>query len=366
MALPQPRAGLMDIPLYEGGKSRLSGQDRVIKLSSNESALGPSPKAVEAYARVKDSLARYPDGHAADLKAAIEEVHGFDPSQVICGAGSDEILCLIARAYACPGDEIIHTAHGFLMYGIYARSVGATPVAVPETNLKADVDTILDAVTDVTKVVFLANPNNPTGTYLTDSELTRLREELREDIVLVLDGAYAEFIDASDYDAGMSLVERTANTLMTRTFSKIYGLASLRVGWAFGPPDVIAALERLRSPFNLTAPAIAAAAAAMHDTAHTEAAQAHNRKWMGVALQRLRALGLEVIGESANFVLPCFPDAPGRTAADADAFLQDQGIIARRVDEYGLPNHLRITLGTDEEMEAVLTALTTFMEGHHG
>ena len=366
MALPQPRAGLMDIPLYEGGKSRLSGQDRVIKLSSNESALGPSPKAVEAYARVKDSLARYPDGHAAELKAAIEEVHGFDSSQVICGAGSDEILCLIVRAYAGPGDEVIHTAHGFLMYGIYARSVGATPVAVPETDLRADVDTILDAVTDATKVVFLANPNNPTGTYLPDSELVRLREGLREDIVLVIDGAYAEFMDVADYDAGASLVGSTANTLMTRTFSKIYGLASLRVGWAYGPRAIIEALERLRSPFNLTAPAIAAATAAMRDTTHTEAAQAHNRKWKAIALQRLRSLGLEVIGESANFVLPRFPDTPGRTAADADAFLQERGIIARRVDEYGLPNHLRITLGTDEEMEAVLIALTTFMEGQHG
>ncbi len=366
MALPQPRAGLMDIPLYEGGKSRLSGQDRVIKLSSNESAWGPSPKAVEAYARVKDSLARYPDGHAADLKAAIEEVHGFDPSQVICGAGSDEILCQIARAYAGPGDEIIHTAHGFLMYGIYARSVGATPLAVQETDLKADVGAILDAVTDATKIVFLANPNNPTGTYLPVSELARLRDELREDIILVVDGAYAEFMDVADYDAGVSLVESTANTIMTRTFSKIYGLASLRVGWAFGPPAVIAALERLRSPFNLTAPAIAAAPAAMRDTAHMEAARVHNRKWMGVALQRLRALGLEIIGETANFVLPRFPETPGRTAADADAFLQDQGIITRRVDEYGLPKHLRITIGTDDEMEAVLTALTTFMEGSHG
>ncbi len=366
MALPQSRAGLMDIPLYEGGKSSLKGHDRVIKLSSNESALGPSPAALSAYEAAASGLLRYPDGSAADLKAAIHEVHGLDADCLICGAGSDEILCLVCRAYAGPGDEIIHTAHGFLMYGIYARSVGATPVVVPETNLTADVDAILTAVTDATKLVFVANPNNPTGTVLSASELARLRHALREDIVLVVDGAYAEFMDGSDYDGGRELAASTPNTLMTRTFSKIYGLASLRVGWAFGPKSIIGTLERLRSPFNINGAAIAAAAAAMRDVAHTEAAKDHNNRWMGVAVQRLRALGLAVTGESGNFVLPEFPDAPGKTAADADAFLQSQGMIVRRVENYGLPNHLRITLGTDEEMDSVLNALTQFMGGSSG
>ncbi len=366
MALPQPRAGLMDIPLYEGGQSRLSGHDRVIKLSSNESALGPSPLAVEAYTQTKERLARYPDGAASDLKDAIAEVHGLDRAALICGAGSDEILCLVCRAYAGPGDEVIHTAHGFLMYGIYARSVGATPVVVPETGITADVDAIIDAVTENTRVVFLANPNNPTGTFLPAADVARLRNGLRENIVLVLDGAYAEFMDAPDYDAGMALAAKSPNTIMTRTFSKIYGLASLRVGWASGSRALIEALERLRSPFNLNAPAIAAAAAAMRDRSHTAAAQDHNRRWMGIALQRLRASGLEIVGETANFVLPRFPGTPGRTAADADAFLKQNGIIVRRVDNYGLPNHLRITLGTDEEMAAVLDALDTFMGETHG
>lgn len=366
MALPQPRAGLMDIPLYEGGKSSLSGHDRVIKLSSNESALGPSPAAITAYGETTSGLVRYPDGQATDLKAAISEVHGLDPAQLICGAGSDEILCLACRAYAGPGDEVIHTAHGFLMYGIYARSVGATPIAVPEADLVADVDAILDAVTDATKLVFVANPNNPTGTVLSSAELARLRDALREDIVLVVDGAYAEFMDGSDYDGGRALAESTPNTLMTRTFSKIYGLASLRVGWAFGPRSMIETLERLRSPFNVNGAAIAAAAAAMRDTAHTDAARDHNRRWMGIAVQRLRALGLGVTGESGNFVLPEFPDTPGKSAADADAFLQSKGMIVRRVENYGLPNHLRITLGTDEEMESVLNALTQFMGGTDG
>ncbi|NKB44845.1 MAG: histidinol-phosphate transaminase [Alphaproteobacteria bacterium] len=366
MALPQPRAGLMDIPLYEGGKSSLTGHDRVIKLSSNESALGPSPAATKAYGDAAAGLVRYPDGNATDLKAAISEVHGLDPAQLICGAGSDEILCLACRAYAGPGDEVIHTAHGFLMYGIYARSVGATPVVVAEADLAADIDAILAAVTDATKLVFIANPNNPTGTVLPSADLVRLRDALREDIVLVIDGAYAEFMDGSDYDGGRALAESTPNTLMTRTFSKIYGLASLRVGWAFGPRSIIETLERLRSPFNVNGAATAAAAAAMRDVAHTDTARDHNARWMGVAVQRLRALGLGVTGESGNFVLPEFPNVPGKSAADADAFLQSQGMIVRRVENYGLPNYLRITLGTDEEMEAVLNALTQFMGGSDG
>ncbi len=364
MALPQPRAGLMDIPLYEGGKSSLSGRDRVIKLSSNECALGPSPAALIAYEAVASKLTRYPDGHANDLKTAISDVHALSADRLICGAGSDELLGLVCRAYAGPGDEVIHTEHGFLMYDIYTRSVGATPVVVPETDLTADVDAILDAVTGATRIVFLANPNNPTGTVLPSSEIARLRESLREDIVLVIDGAYAEFMDPAKYDGGRVLAEQTENTVMTRTFSKIYGLANLRVGWAFAARSIIEALERIRSPFNINGAALAAAAAAMRDVDHTLQAQQHNTKMMGVAVQRLRGLGLDITGESGNFVLPKFPHVPGKTAAEADAFLQGQGIIVRRVENYGLPDHLRITLGTNEEVDAVLSALTRFMGGH--
>ncbi|MEQ9109230.1 MAG: histidinol-phosphate transaminase [Rhodospirillaceae bacterium] len=365
MALPQPRAGLMDIPLYEGGKSSLSGRDRVIKLSSNECALGPSPAALTAYEAVASKLTRYPDGHANDLKAAISDVHALSADQLICGAGSDELLGLVCRAYAGPGDEVIHTEHGFLMYDIYTRSVGARPVVVPEIDLTADVDAILDAVTGATRIVFLANPNNPTGTVLPSSEITRLRESLRDDIVLVIDGAYAEFMDTAGYDGGRALAEQTENTVMTRTFSKIYGLANLRVGWAFAARSIIEALERLRSPFNINGAALAAATAAMRDVDHTRQAQQHNTKMMGVAVQRLRGLGLDVTGECGNFVLPKFSQRPGKTARDADAFLQGEGIIVRRVENYGLPDHLRITLGTEEEVDAVLSALARFMEGQN-
>lgn len=366
MTLPQPRPGVMSIPLYEGGKSRIQGVNRVIKLSSNEAALGPSPKAMEAYAERQTTLHRYPLGDSGELRAAIAEVHGLDPARIICGAGSDEVLSLLCRAYAGPGDEVIHTAHGFLMYAIYALSVGATPVAVPERNLTADVSAILAAVTPRTKIVFLANPNNPTGTYLPKQVVEGLRAALREDIVLILDAAYAEFMDTPDYDDGTALATNTPNTVITRTFSKIYGLGGLRLGWGYGPKAIIDTMERLRSPFNISSAAQAAGAAAVRDRAHIAKAKSHNAKWMKVALQRLRGLGLEIEGESGNFVLAKFDGKDGKTAAAADEFLQSRGLIARRVENYRLPHHLRISIGADDEMEILLNALDDFMGVRHG
>ena len=363
MALPQPRPGVMSIPLYEAGKSQIKGATRIMKLSSNEAALGPSPLAIAAYGPLAAPLHRYPAGDSWALRAAIAEVHGLESARIICGGGSDEMFGLLCRAYAGPGDEIIHTEHAFAIFAIYARSVGATPIAVPEKNLTADVDAILAAVTANTRLVFLANPNNPTGTYVSGAEVARLRAGLREDIILVLDGAYAEFVEAPDYDSGFDLAARTPNTVATRTFSKIYGLAALRLGWAYGPAATIGAMERLRAPFNVTAPAQAAGVAAVRDQAHIARAKAHNTKWKGVVVQRLRGLGLTVGETWANFVLPEFPRAAGKSAAEADAFLQSRGIIVRRVDSYGLPNHLRITIGNDDEVAAMLDALAAFMEG---
>jgi len=366
MTAPQPNAWVLDIPIYEPGKSQVRGVARVIKLSSNEAALGPSPKAVAAFTEAAASLVRYPPGTSPELKAALAEVHGIDAARIICGLGSDEIIGFLCRAYAGPDIEVLHTRHGFAMYPIYARSVGATPVSVPETNLTADVDAILAGVTAKTKLVFIANPNNPTGTYLSASELKRLRAALREDVILVVDEAYAEFADAADFESAIGLASTTNNTVVMRTFSKIHGLAALRVGWGFGHKDIIDALERLRAPFNVSRPSQVAAAASMQDRAHIKRAQEHNTKWRMVALQRLRGLGLKVADSAANFVLPEFPTTPGRTAADADAFLQGRGLIVRRVDNYELPNHLRITIGNDEEMTLVLDALTAFMEQSRG
>lgn len=361
MAYPQPRPYVLDIPLYEAGKSEIKGASRVIKLSSNEAALGPSPKALAAYSDATN-LAKYPKGTSDELRAAIGEIHGLDPARIICGVGSDEILSAMCRAYAGPGDEVIHTEHGFSIYAICAKQVGAKPVAVKETNLTADVDAILAAVTPATRLVFIANPNNPTGTYLPKDEVLRLRAGLREDIILVLDAAYAEFTDKPDYDDGFALAKTMPNVVVTRTFSKIYGLAALRLGWGTGPKDIIDALERLRGPFNISVPAQMAGIAAVRDVAHTKAAQAHNAKWMKIAVQRLRGLGLQLGGDAANFVLPEFPASGPKTAAEADKFLQSRGLIVRRVDGYGLPNHLRITIGNEEQVTAVLDALTEFME----
>ncbi len=361
MTLPEPRPGVLNIPIYQGGKSEISGNAVVVRLASNEAGLGPCSSAIEAFNSGAKDLHRYPPGAADKLRAAIADVHDLDAERIICGAGSDELLGLLCRAYAGPDDEVIHTQHGFLMYAIYANSVGAKPISVPEKNLTANVDAILDAVTPRTRVVFLANPNNPTGTYLPEEEINRLRSGLREDIVLAIDSAYAEFVDVDDYESGVKLASSTHNTVMMRTFSKIYGLAALRIGWAFGPKEMIDAMGRLRSPFNVTSAAQLAAIAAVRDQAYIEKVRNHTLKWRDIALQRLRGLGLKVGQTHANFVLPEFPTVPGKTAADADNFLQSQGILVRRVENYGLPNHLRITIGDDADMNRVLDALSEFM-----
>ena len=361
MALPTPRPGIMEIAIYEPGKSQAKGAARVVKLSSNEAALGPSPKAVAALAHSLSETHRYPAGDSGALRAALGTAHGLDPARIICGAGSDELLGLVMRGFAGVGDEIIHTAHGFAMYNIYAKSVGATPVIAPETDLTTDVDAILARVGPKTRIVFVANPNNPTGTYVPGSEIRRLRAGLREDILLVCDDAYAEYVDAPDYESGFALASETQNTIALRTFSKIYGLASVRLGWGFAAANIIGVMERIRSPFNVSRPAQIAGLAALADPDHVARTKAHTKKWLGVGVQRLRGLGLKVADSHGNFLLPEFPAVPGKTAADCDAFLQERGVILRRVDAYGLPNHLRLTIGDDEEMAIVLDAIAAFM-----
>ena len=254
----RPRQGILDIAPYVPGKSALAGG---VKLSSNETPFGPSPRAVEAYLAGAKTLSRYPDGSARPLREAIAKLYGLDPARIVCGAGSDELLNLLATAYLGPGDEAIYSRHGFLVYRIVILARGATPVVAPEKNLTADVDEILARVTPATRMVYLANPNNPTGTYLTFDEIKRLRTGLPDDVLLVLDAAYAEYVRANDYEAGIELVATTNNTVMTRTFSKIYGLASLRIGWAYCPDAVADALNRIRGPFNVSGPAIAAGVA---------------------------------------------------------------------------------------------------------
>ncbi|ODS00639.1 histidinol-phosphate aminotransferase [Methyloceanibacter methanicus] len=358
---PAPRPGILDIAPYVPGTSVLPGAGPVVKLSSNETPLGPSPKAVEAYLGEAARLARYPDGSARSLREALGAEHGLDPARIVCGAGSDELLNLLAVAYLGPGDEAIYTEHGFLVYKITIQARGATPVVAPETNHTADVDAILARVTPRTRMMFLANPNNPTGTYLPAAEIERLHAGLPGHVLLVLDGAYAEYVRRDDYEAGAALVSANDNVVMTRTFSKIYGLASLRIGWAYCPEAIADTLNRIRGPFNVTGPSIAAGVASIGDRAHLETAVAHNLAWLPRMAQRLAEIGLPTTPSVANFLLVHFPQTPGKTAPEADAYLHGRRIVLRRVDEYGLPDALRMTIGTDAENAAVLDALTAFM-----
>lgn len=362
-ARPVPRPGVLAIDLYVPGKSGAPGHARIHKLSSNETPLGPSPAAVAAIHASTATLEIYPDGTSALLRNALAARYDVDAARIVCGAGSDELLSLLAYAYVGPGDEGIFCRHGFLVYRIAILAAGGTAVVAPERDLTADVDAILSAVTERTKIVYVANPNNPTGTYLPFPEVRRLQAGLPPHVLLVLDGAYAEYVRANDYAAGLDLVREAENVVMTRTFSKVYGLAALRIGWMVGPSHVVDAVNRIRGPFNLSTAGIAAAAAALADEAHLAAAVAHNAEWLPRMTQGLRALGLTVTPSVANFVLVHFPDEPGRSAADADAALTARGVIVRRVSAYGLPDALRVTVGGPEANTAFLDALTGFVRG---
>lgn len=361
MTAPSPRPGIMDIKPYVGGESALEGLARVIKLSSNEGALGPSPKAMAAIEAMAGEMHRYPDGGATRLRKALAARWGVDADRIVCGAGSDELLGLLVKAYAGPGDEVLYSAHGFLMYAIAAKACGATPVTAPETDLTANVDNLLKAVTAKTKIVFLANPNNPTGTYLPADEVKRLRAGLRDDILLVIDAAYAEFVSKNDYTPGIELVDAGQNTIMCRTFSKMYALGGMRLGWAYGPANIIDVLNRVRGPFNVSSAALAAGEAAIEDTAFAELCKSHNDYWLGWISAEIKKLGLNLTPSVGNFVLVQFPNQAGKDAKAADEYLRNQGIIVRAMGGYGLGDWLRITIGTGEENQEVVKALAAFL-----
>jgi histidinol-phosphate aminotransferase len=356
---PQPRPGILEISAYVPGESEVESGVKPIKLSSNETPLGPSPKAVAAYQAVAAQLDRYPDGASTALRTAIARHYGLDPARIVCGAGSDELISLLAHHYSGQGDEVLITEHAFAMFKIFALASGATPVVAPERDLTADVDTLLARVTPKTKIVFLANPNNPTGTYLPHDEVRRLHRGLRPDTLLVLDAAYGEYVRRNDYETGLELVATNANVVMLRTFSKIYGLAALRLGWAYCPAAMADVLNRVRGPFNVTAPAIAAGVAALSDPGHVEKAIAHNETWLPWVTAELERIGIRITPSIGNFVLMHFPAEKGGAAADK--FLKARGIIMRPVGAYGIPNALRMTIGTEEENRKVVAALTEFM-----
>lgn len=348
-----PQPGILDIAPYVGGQSKIAGRDDVLKLSANENPYGAPPSAVTAMAETLSQMHRYPGVDHASLRAAIAEVHGLDAEKMIIGVGSDEILQLLAYAYAGPGDEVIYTEHGFSLYPIVARAAGAVPVSVPERDRVVDVDAIQAAVTPSTKIVYLTNPGNPTGTMIDSAALTRLADGLPESVLLVLDGAYVEFADG--FDGGAGLAGARENVVMTRTFSKIYGLGGLRVGWGYGPATVIDALNRIRGPFNMSVVALAGAEAAMRDRAFVERCRAANTADRARLIGGLRQLGLACDDSHTNFVLARFADD---TAAEAaDAALKEAGIIVRRVAGYGFPEGLRITVGRPEDVSRVLEVL---------
>jgi histidinol-phosphate aminotransferase len=360
---PQPKPGILDIAAYVPGRETAPGVAKVWKLSSNETPLGPAPAALEAVHAASAHLDRYPDGSATRLREAIAEVHGLNPANILCSNGSDELLGLLAQTYLKPGDEGIFTEHGFLVYRIQILAAGGTPVVVKETDERANVDAILAAVTEKTRIVFLANPNNPTGTYVPAEEVRRLQAGLPKHVLLVLDAAYAEYVRRNDYEAGIELVSSFENVVMTRTFSKIYGLAGLRIGWMYAPAHVVDAVNRVRGPFNVNALAIEAGVAAIRDRAHLEKAVAFNETWRPWLTGELTKLGLRVTPSIGNFLLIHFPGSAGKTAAEADAFLVSRGFILRRVAAYGFPNALRLTVGPEEANRGVVAALAEFLGG---
>ncbi|WP_297774491.1 histidinol-phosphate transaminase [uncultured Roseovarius sp.] len=354
-----PQPGVMEIALYQGGAAHIDGVANVVKLSSNENPFGPSEAAKEAFRKAAYELHRYPSTDHAGLRNAIAEVHGLDAERIVCGVGSDEIIAFLCQAYAGPGDEVIHTEHGFAMYRISTLANGATPVEVPERDRVTDVDAILAACTDATRLVFLANPNNPTGTMIGEAELRRLAEGLPERALLVVDGAYADYVEG--YDGGAALVEACENVVMTRTFSKLYGLGGLRVGWGYGPQHVVDVLNRVRGPFNLSHAALVTAEAAVRDRAWATRCREDNARLRGWLAEALAEHGVPSDTSTANFILARF-GSPEEARA-CDEYLKSQGLIVRQVAGYKLPNCLRITVGDEPSCRRVAHAVGQFKGG---
>jgi histidinol-phosphate aminotransferase len=362
---PTPKPGLLDIALYVGGRSAVPGMAKVTKLSSNESPVGPSPKAGEALSAAAHDLQLYPDGSSLALREAIGAVHDLDPARIVVGGeGSGPLLTLLANAYLQPGDEVIFSRHAFLIYEIATLANSARPVIVDEkktnTGIKIDVDAMLAAVTPKTRMLYIANPNNPTGSYLTRDEMAKLHAGLPPQVLLVIDAAYGEYVPHKDYEAGVELVTRHDNVVMTRTFSKLYGLAALRLGWMYAPQAVCDAINRIRGPFNTSKIQQMVGAAAVTDRDHFWKAVEHNSRWLAWVTTEVRKTGLRVDDSVANFVLIHFPQGD-KSAANADAFLMQNGVILRGVSAYGLPDCLRMTIGTEDENRLAVSLIQKFM-----
>lgn len=357
---PKPNPSILQISPYVGGKSAAAPGVKVVKLSSNETPLGPSKHAIEAYKNAVENLHRYPDGSAQELRDAIAQTYNLPAKNIACGNGSDELIGLLVQAYAGEGDEVLISEHGFLMYEIYAKSHGADIVKAPEKNLRTDVDAMLARVTDKTKIVFIANPNNPTGSYITSDEIVKLHNGLPSHVILAIDGAYSEYLDKPDYTDGHELVSKADNVVMMRTFSKIYGLSALRLGWMYAPDGIIDVISRIRSPFNVNTPALKAGVAAVKDVQFTDDTRIFNNTQLAWLEKQVTALGLKIYPSVGNFILVEFPEGPHNASA-ANDYMCQKGLIPREVKNYGLPNHLRISIGLEEDNKAVVETLKSFL-----
>jgi histidinol-phosphate aminotransferase len=364
MTAPSPRPEILTISPYVGGESSIPGVNRSYKLSSNEGAFGVPPLARKALSEIVPETYRYPDGGAELLRAAIGKRWDLDPARIVCGAGSDDLLYQLCIAYGGPGRDIIMSEHGFTIYFIAGVYAGSRVIKVPERDLRPDLDAMLAAVSPSTKAVFLANPNNPTGAMISESEMARFRAALPPEVLLVIDSAYAEYVMRDDYNAGERLVDATDNTIMTRTFSKMFGLGGVRIGWCYGPPGVIDVLNRIRGTFNVSVSAQAAGVAALQEKGWVEKCREHNAIWRPKLADGIEAAGIKVWRGEGNFVLADFGVAAKANAADQ--FLRQRGLIVRQVGSYGLPHCLRITVGTAEECAMVIESLSAFVKQSRG
>jgi histidinol-phosphate aminotransferase len=360
----QPRPEILNIKPYAGVEAIPDGPNRTIRLSFNEGAFGVPPSAQAAIAAASGAANRYPDGQAEQLRNAIGKRWGLDPARIVCGGGSDDLIYQLCLAYGGPGRDIIMSAHGFAVFHIAGTYAGSRVIKVPEREFAMDLDAMLAAVSDSTRLMFLANPNNPTGSLVPSADIVRLRAALPPEVLLVLDSAYAEYVTRPDYEAGADLVESSGNTVMTRTFSKIFGLGGMRIGWCYAPPAVVDVLNRTRGPFNVSVPAQAAAIAALQEPCWVEKAATHNAKYRPILAAGIEAAGLKAWPSEGNFVLADL--GTPETADAADAFLRRRGIIVRKVGGYGLPHCLRVTVGLAEEVDLVIEAFTAFMQSRHG
>lgn len=356
---PEPINNILSIIPYKGGEAHIEGVDKVFKLSSNENPLGFSQAAKNAFIAAANELNIYPDGGHIELKAAIAKRYGIDDARIVCANGSDEIFQLLGRAYLNPGDEIIQSEYGFLVYRLIAQQAGAICISTNTNEYKTQIDAILAAITPKTKIIFIDNPSNPCGTYVSFDEIKRLHAAIPSNVLLVLDAAYAEYVSANDYSSGLELAGEFENVLMTRTFSKIHGLAALRIGWCYGPQNIIDALNRVRGPFNVSLPALAAGCAAINDIEFANKSAQHNQKWLVELSQIINSLGLKAIPSVTNFILVEFQNI--KQADDCDEFLKSKGLIVRKIGAYNLPKCLRISIGTDEANLRLIAALKEFM-----